>query len=60
MKEEITICNRKENGNLTIIDVKFLPVKLNEDDMNLYAKLNGKSYKVQGDIYCQYIVKDNA
>ena len=58
MKEEITICNRKENGNLTVIDVKFLPVKLNEDDMK-YAKLNGKSYKVQGDIYCQFIVKES-
>jgi hypothetical protein len=56
MKEEITICNRKENGSLTVVDVRILTVELNKNDMELYAELDGKSYKVQGDFYCQYIV----
>lgn len=33
-----------------------MPVELNESDMELYAKYQGKSCKVQGNIYCQYII----
>ena len=56
MKEKITICNQKENGNLAIIGEKFMPVTLDESTMELYAKYQGKSYKVQGHVYCQFIV----
>ncbi len=56
MKEKITLCNQKENGVLNIVSSKFLTVELNENDMELYAKLEDKTYKVQGNVYCQFIV----
>lgn len=56
MKEKITLCNQKENGVLNIVGSKFLTVELSESDMELYAKYQNENYKVQGNIYCQFIV----
>ena len=58
MKEKITICkpNSSNDGRLSVIGWNFLPVHLSETDMELYAKYQGESYRVQGSIYCQYIV----
>lgn len=56
MKEKITICKQKDNGTLNVIGEKFLPVELNEAEMELYAKYQNQTYKIQGNVYCQYIV----
>lgn len=56
MKEKIQICRQNQNSTLSVITEKNLVVELNESDMELYTKYQGKSYKVQGNVYTQYIV----
>ena len=56
MKEIINICRKNDDGSLTIVDEKKLPVELNETEMALYTKYNRKPYKVEGSFNFQYIV----
>jgi hypothetical protein len=56
MKQQISICKRNENGSLTITDEKKLNTELNEQEMEVYAKYHGKSYKIEGNINMFFIV----
>lgn len=59
MNEQIQICERTEGPNIyRVIEIKTVPVELNETEMELYAIYNGRSYKVQGKYFFQFIVID--